>query len=530
MLPRLITLGVDGLDMNLVNTWVAEGRLPVLRGLLDRSHALILGESNRPLPGSIWTDIATGCSAAIHGFVHEEQLRAGSYQIERVDASRVAVAPFYETLSDAGIRSAVVDFPVDYPIEGFNGIQVVDWATEFKLWHFETRPKNLAAQLVTKYGRHPLMNYPGTRATLAGLLALKRKLTQGIEIKRQFAVDLIQMQQHEFIFFGFSELHKAGHFFWRFHDRTHREFTDAEPELVDSLRAMYEQMDCALGSVLNQLDNEDDLIVVTDRGMYADHRGDHLVDAILLKLGLAVQREPSTVLPASKSLRSRLLGARALTNLSRLVARRLISDRLREALLPFYRSAIGGAPPLDWTRTRVFRLPSVGNSYLRVNLAGRDPAGIVLPGAQYDALLSEIAARFHALINPNTGEPAVEDVYFPARQFRGPKARDLPDVGIVWNPRNPIDAVESDAISTIVGRQESDRSGNHRPEGFALFLGPSFVMDSGESQGDARQIAPAILSRFGVEIPPHYEMLAPVAITKRLYGESEGLRRPQLTD
>jgi predicted AlkP superfamily phosphohydrolase/phosphomutase len=169
----------------------------------------------------------------------------------------VAVAPFYETLSDAGIRSAVVDFPVDYPIEGFNGIQVVDWATEFKLWHFETRPKNLAAQLVTKYGRHPLMNYPGTRATLAGLLALKRKLTQGIEIKRQFAVDLIQMQQHEFIFFGFSELHKAGHFFWRFHDRTHPEFTDAEPELVDSLRAMYEEMDRALGSVMSQLNNED---------------------------------------------------------------------------------------------------------------------------------------------------------------------------------------------------------------------------------------------------------------------------------
>jgi predicted AlkP superfamily phosphohydrolase/phosphomutase len=288
---------------------------------------------------------------------------------------------------------------------------------------------------------------------------------------------------------------------------------------------MYEEMDRALGSVLSQLDNEDDLIVVTDRGMYADHRGDHLVDAILSKLGLAVQRAPSTVLPSSKSLRSRLLCARSVTNVSRLVARRLISDRLREALLPFYRTAIGGAPPLDWTRTRVFRLPSVGNSYLRVNLAGRDPAGIVLPGAQYDALLSDIAAQFHALINPNTGEPAVEDVYFPAMQFRGPKARDLPDVAIVWDPRNPIDAVASDAISTIVGRQESERSGNHRPEGFALFLGPSFAMGSGEYQGDARQIAPAILGRFGVEVPPHYEMLAPAAITKSLSGGGEGLRR-----
>jgi predicted AlkP superfamily phosphohydrolase/phosphomutase len=529
MLPRLITLGVDGLDWNLVNAWAAEGRLPVLRGLLSSSHALILGESNRPLPGSIWTDIATGCSAAVHGFLHEEQLRAGSYQMERVDASRVAAAPFYKTLSDAGIRSAVVDFPVDYPIEGFNGIQVVDWATEFKLWRFETRPKSLAAQLVSKYGRHPLTDYPGTRISLAGLLALKRKLTQGIEIKRRFAVDLIQLRQHEFIFLGFGELHKAGHFFWRFHDRKHPEFTDVEPKLVDSLRAMYEEMDRAVGSVLNQLGNADDLIVVTDRGMYADHRGDHLVDAILLKLGLAVQRAPSTVTPSSKSLRARLLNARSVTKVTRLVARRLISDRFREALLPFYRTAIGAAPPLDWTRTCVFRLPSVGNSYLRINLAGREPAGIVSSGAQYDALLSDIAARFRALINPKTGEPAVEDLYFPAMQFRGPKATELPDVAIVWNSRNPIDAVASDAIGTIAGRQESERSGNHRPEGFALFRGPSFTTGSGEYQGDARQLAPAILRRFGVEVPRHYEMLAPVAITKALSGGTGTPTRPELT-
>ena len=108
--------------------------------------------------------------------------------------------------------------------------------------------------------------------------------------KRRFAVDLIQMRQHEFIFFGFGELHKAWHFFWRFHDRTHPEFTDAEPQLVDSLRAMYEEMDRALGSVLSQLDNKDDLIVVTDRGMYADHRGDHLVDAILPDVKMSSRR------------------------------------------------------------------------------------------------------------------------------------------------------------------------------------------------------------------------------------------------
>ncbi len=514
MSHRLITLGLDGLDWNLMNLWAAEGRLPVMRDLLSSSQALILGESNRPLPGSIWTDIAAGCSAAVHGFQHEEQLRVGSYQIERVDASRVAAAPFYKTLSDAGVRCAVIDFPVDHPIEGFNGIQVVDWATEFKLWRFETRPKGLAAELESHYGRHPLTHYPGTDPDLPGLLALKHKLARGIDIKRRFALDLIQKQQHEFIFFGFGELHKAGHFFWRFHDRQHPQFTEAEPELVDSLRALYEEMDRALASVLERIDSDDDLIVVTDRGMYADHRGDHLVDAILLKLGLAAQRSSASATAAPRPPRARLFSARPIINFYRWVGRRLLSDRVREALLPLYRRTIGAAPPWDWTGTRVFRLPSVGNSYLRVNLAGREPAGIIAPGAPYDELLSHIAAQFRALVNPATGEPAVEDVYFPASRFCGPKATELPDVAIVWNSRSPIDAVISESIGTIAGRQEQERSGNHRPEGFALFRGPSFAMGNGVHRGDARQLAPMILRRFGIEAPRHYEMVAPEAIAR----------------
>jgi predicted AlkP superfamily phosphohydrolase/phosphomutase len=503
-------LGVDGLDWVLVKDWAARGHLPTLRGLLEQSCALLLEESNRPLPGSVWTDIATGVSAAIHGFQHEEQLRLGSYQIEKVDASRVASPPFYKTLSDAGIRCAVVDFPVDYPIEGFNGLQVVDWASEFKLWHFETRPRNYAAQLEARYGPHPLTNYPGTRSGLANLLALKRSLMRGIDIKRDFCADLIQQRAHEFIFVNFCELHKAGHFFWRFHDRAHPEFTDAEPQLIDSLRASYEHMDRALGSVLQQLGTDDDLILLTDRGMYADHRGDHLVDEMLLKLGLAVQRgEPTAnATITSRPLRSRLLASRAAKLAYRSVAERL-PHKVREALLPFHRAMIGAPPPWDWTRTQIFRLPSVGNSYLRVNLAGREPAGVVMPGEQYDALLSRIDTQFRALADPSTGDSVVEDVYFPATRFQGPRSKELPDVAIVWNSRRPINAVTSAALGVVTGEQPADRSGNHRPEGFVLFRGPSFAARAGTYHGDAREIAPAVLKVFGIQAPAHYEMQAP---------------------
>lgn len=519
MTHRVIMLGVDGLDWELVKGWSSKGHLPTLRGLLEQSRALLLGESNRPLPGSVWTDIATGVSAAVHGFQHEEQLRLGTYQIQKMDSRCVSSPPFYKTLSDANIRCAVVDFPIDHPIDGFNGMQVVDWASEFKLWHFETRPTALAAQLEAKYGQHPLTHYPGTRVGLDNLLALKHKLLRGIDIKRKLCADLIRQHTHDFIFVNFCELHKAGHFFWQFHDHNHPEFTAAEPQLVDSLRESYEYMDQALGSLLRQLGDDDDLILITDRGMYADHRGDHLVDDLLVALGLAERRGEPKASSATGSLRNRLLTGHRAGKLFRSVARRL-PDNVREALLPIHRAAIGAQPPWDWARTRVFRLPSVGNSYLRVNLAGREPAGFVMPGDQYNALLSLLETQFRSLVDPVTGEKVVEDVYFPADHFAGPKSNELPDVAIVWNPKRPINAVSSEC-GTISGQQKSDRSGNHRPEGFALFRGPSFAIGAGTVQGDARQIAPTILKLFGIRAPGHYEMDAPRSIWTDSFAELE---------
>jgi predicted AlkP superfamily phosphohydrolase/phosphomutase len=516
MSRRLLMLGLDSIDWYLVNEWAAAGHLPVLRELLHDSQLLFCGEANRALPGSVWTDIATGVSAGTHGYVDLTHLTPDSYRFEHIDERRLSAAPFYQLLSDAGVRCAVVDFPIDYLLRDFNGMQIVDWGTEFKLGRFATQPSQLAAQLVATYGGHPLTDYDRTGLALCELVGLTRQLARGIEVKRRFAVDLLRRRQHEFVFFNFAELHKAGHFFWKFHDRTHPDFTAAEPRLTDSLREIYQQMDRAIGSVLEQLGGDDELVVVTDRGMYAEYRGEHLVERILLKLDLAVPRgrtgAPGEPARASESWRTRILAARSTREALRFVGQ-LLPESVRQALLPFHRAAVGESAPLDWRKTQVFAIPSVGNSHLRINLAGRDPLGAVSAGAQYQRLLSETADQFRALINPETGAAAVEAIYFPSTQFCGPRSSELPDIAVVWNSKSPINAVASPAIGTISGRPAEGRTGNHRPDGFALFRGSSYVAGGRTQAGDARQIAPAILNHFGIAAPAYYEKQAPVIDT-----------------
>jgi predicted AlkP superfamily phosphohydrolase/phosphomutase len=328
-------------------------------------------------------------------------------------------------------------------------------------------------------------------------------------VKRRFAVDLLQRREHDFIFYNFAEAHKAGHFFWKFHDRKHPDFTATEPRLHHALREVYEDMDRAIGSVLEQLGSDDDLVLVTDRGMFADYRGDHLLERLLIQLELAVPRGRSHE-KRQQSWRTRLLAQRDTRRALRFVGQKLLPESVRQALLPFHRAAVGESAPLDWSKTQVYAMPSVGNSHLRINLAGRDPLGIVSPGAQFHSVLTQTAAHLRALLNPATGERAVEDLYFPSTQFQGPRSSELPDIAIVWNPNSPIDALASQAIGTISGKPTEGRTGNHRPDGFALFSGPSYSARGQIVNGDPRQIAPAILNHFGIAPPAHYEMQSPV--------------------
>jgi predicted AlkP superfamily phosphohydrolase/phosphomutase len=505
-------LGLDSLDRVLVQQWVAEGRLPVLGELIADSHKLMLDEANRPLPGGVWTDIATGASAAHHGYIHNSQIRLGSYEWRRVDSSHVKIEQFYKTLSKHGLRCALIDYPVSYPIDDFNGVQVIDWGTEFQLWHFETRPKGFATKLFSTYGKHPLTNYAGTDLALSSLLALKDKMRHGIEMKRRFAIDLLASKDYDFIYFCFSELHKAGHFLWRFHDRKHPEFTDADPALVDSLRDCYEDLDRALGTLLVHLKGTDDLVVVGDRGMCAEHRGEHLLVDTLIRLDLATPRGKMAAPSRFRSLRARMLGGKHAKEIYHYIAYHMLPDAVRESLLPLHRAAIGSQPPFDWAHTRVFPLPTVGDSYLRVNLQGREPMGTVAPGAEFEATLRDVSGQLLALVNPDTGERAVESVHFPSTQFAGPRSAELPDIAIVWNSNAPINALASPDIGVIEGRPPPDRSGNHRPEGFALFRGASFAAGASEQKGDGRQIPAVILNLFGIDPPGHYELDAPAAI------------------
>ena len=116
MSNRVVMLGLDSFDRSVAGEWLADGRLPVLDELIGSSHERVFDDCNRALPGSAWTNMATGVSAGVHGFIHSRELRPNSYEWDRIDSSHVDAVPFYKHLSEAGVKCAVVDLPIDHPL------------------------------------------------------------------------------------------------------------------------------------------------------------------------------------------------------------------------------------------------------------------------------------------------------------------------------------------------------------------------------------------------------------------------------
>ncbi len=109
--------------------------------------------------------------------------------------------------------------------------------------------------------------------------------------------------------------------------------------------------------------------------MRANHCGWHLLPEVLERLGYAV---PVAAGPES----GRRWSLRDIKNAVPPGLRRWIADHLPSRLRDKINVAVEGAG-LDWSETRAFTLPTDLEGYIRINLKGREPEGVVAPGQEY---------------------------------------------------------------------------------------------------------------------------------------------------
>ncbi len=480
---KLLVVGIDAANPALLLRWAEEGILPNIRSLLERG---ILGKTRSVegfFVGSTWPSLYTGVTPARHGFHYLSQLKPGTYEFFRqAEEGIVKSDAFWSRLSQAGRRVAVLDVPLSRIDPSLNGIQVVEWGAHDSVYGFRTSPPHLTETIKSRFGVHPLSSScDGIRTTPRDYGRFVDALIEGVQAKGELTKYFLQQGGWDFFMQVFTESHCVGHQCWHLHDTTHPAH---DPSIVaaigDPLRRVYTSIDRAVGEILHEA-GDTLIVLLVAHGMSYWYGAQFLLPEILCRLGvtklLAATSASGSVV--SMSVEGAKRAWRCLpVNLRQQVAR--LRRRLQPTVTRNRLPTIGIEPESS------ICFPynnGLGVGGIRLNLAGREPQGILEPNA-VDEFCNELSDDLLSIVDQRTCKPLVRRVLRTADLYTGEFLDHLPDLLVEWNDIIPTGSTvvghgagaavrcHSPKIGTIEGVNEYGRTGEHRLEGLFIAAGP----------------------------------------------------------
>jgi predicted AlkP superfamily phosphohydrolase/phosphomutase len=524
---KVLFLAMDAGDTDLIQQWAAEGIMPNIRSLLASS---LVGETRSVMglyEGSTWPSFYTGVNPANHGFHSLTQLNPGTYELYRSYPDRVIKRrPFWDFLSEAGKNVAILDIPLTGISRGLHGIQIVEWASHDGVYGLTTWPPELKWEVLHRFGRHPVKpRCDAYRRNPHALRSFKNHLIQGVRKKTDLTIYYLMKGDWDFFAQVFSEGHCVGHQCWHLHDPDHPGYDPViARQLGDPVREVYEEIDHAIGRILAHASQETTVIFLATHRMSHGYGANFLLGEILEKLHYL------KTLPDKDRSSRPVSRIRVIKNL---LARgwRTTPARVRTMLEPglfslyaFMQRKVSGDHLLplstylgtfDFRQTKCFPIIN-GNavSGIRINLAGREPQGIIHPGPEKDELCAALTEDLLGIRNLKTGKPVIKDIKLTSMLYKGEYLEYLPDLLVEWDDESPLSSgaigdqegsqlrLFSDKFGVIEGQNRYCRTGDHRAEG--LFMASGLGIQAGwlNREVSLMDFSPTFLKMFGVALPP----------------------------
>jgi predicted AlkP superfamily phosphohydrolase/phosphomutase len=494
-------LGFDAAEPLLVHQGIEEGWLPTLAGILEAGRYAVLDPVPSGFYNTGWASLVTGTDVQDHRAVLDRALEPGTYRIVDKAASSFRRPPFWRYLGDAGLRSTVASIYSSAVLPSLRGTQVQGWGSidpYFSKFGEATFEPPEIEQLLRRVVRRRQALYRVTPPRSASQFRRYRdRLLRSVDEQIRGLEALITGTEWDFFFGSFAESHQGGHLLWHLTDPTHPDYDpDVSADIQDALLAIYRAIDAGLGRLIDRLPPESRYFVLTPHGMGPFYIEDPI--ELLLELGGWFGRRPVV---ANADVRKRFVGT--VWELGRRVVP--VRSRLRMFIAKTRAGRDQRAARLlshvDWPRTRAFALPSDMCSYVRVNLAGREPEGIVRPGPEYEQLCDELCAALGAVTDADTGLPAVERVVRLSDLIGGPVEDSLPDVCIVWQDGQLVRRFHLPGYGTVEAPRTDPRTGQHRHLGFMLGAGAGIAPSRNGGSGNILDVAATALALLGVDQP-----------------------------
>ncbi len=443
---------VVGLDCAAPELLLGDGRLTNIRRLMEAGCYGRLESVVPPITVPAWMCMATSQdpgTLGVYGFRNRVDRSYGP--LRTVDSRSFRALTAWDQVARQGGRSVLLGVPPGFPPRKVNGLSLGCFLTPEGAGRDATHPPGLADEIARLVGDYPF-DVAGFRTHH------KDRLRSDIVsmTRKHFAVARHLLERHDWQYFQLVEigLDRLQHGFWKYHDPAHVLHEPDNP-YRDVIRDYYRMLDDELGALLERLDEETAVLVLSDHGA-RPLVGGFCINEWLLRNGhLALHHPPDRVTPIEEL-------------------------------------------DVDWDRTRAW---GDGGYYARIflNVKGREPRGSIPPG-DYERVRSDLAAALEATTDAE-GRPIGTLVFKPEEIYREVNGV-APDLivhfgGLGWRS---IGGVGYGTVHTPENDTGPDDC-NHAQYGAFVLAAPN-LPPRGEVEG-ARllDMAPTLLELAGYDVP-----------------------------
>ncbi len=464
---KIVVLGFDGADYFLMKQLMEAGALPNFSRLAAKGVFAPLRSTIPHHSGPAWTTFATGAHPGTTG-IFSFFLPPESYSQKPAFSTDIKVPSFWDIASLAGVRCGVLGVPLTHPPQPVNGIMVSGYPARDES---EAYPENAHKKIYDETpAEAPMTKTVFDAAEWIRFLYMKdiRRARLIPRLMKEFDLQILTAV--------FEMTDQVQHYYWHDFDLQHPNHDPDTPhEIQEFIPRTYMTADALTGRIMDEVGEDANYFIVSDHGFGPMDKVYNILFAFQ-NIGLLKVKDPTALNEALSK------GSNDMNDL------------------------------LDIEHSFVY-FTHMGLTFatgINLNLAGREPRGIVPPG-DGEKLLTNIKTLLEAEIDPETGAHVFTQVSHKEEIYSGPCLDNAPDLLALSNYKivtTPTCNAKFNSIKVPAfgeSRNHLNWTGTHRVNGVFIAAGPSIGKCNNEIKPSIADVAPTILKIAGIKKPDYMD-------------------------
>lgn len=484
--PKMLIVGWDGATFDVINPLLLKSRLPNIASLLQTGASGRLESTVPPLTPVAWTSISTGVNPGKHGIYDAMLYNNQTHSITFVNSTMRKVKPVWKILSERGRKVGVLNVPVTYPPDEVGGFVIPGMFTPEGTSNF-IYPQQLQEEIENRFGEYRIECNRDDNPS-----KFLKSILEMIDFREKVSLYLMDRNPLDFFFVAFVASDRVQHFYWKYLDPSHPE----HHKYGDAIALVYERLDQALGSLLNKVGPDTNVVMVSDHGAGTLNYAFFLNNWLLKKGYLRLKEDPSIALKAR--------GNSKLKSLVRKSIKKIIPSRILGRIRSY--GVDGGQRELnrfcsliDWDNTVAFSEGAGGGIYINCDATGE---------GRYKDLVAELTEELYNIVD-QSGKKVVKMVHRRDELYHGDYVKYAPDLIVICNAGCQVIAPNellyfnkdySDAL--FLSHRWSAR---HEKHGIFVLHGPAVKKNIEIKGSRVTDIAPTVLYLMNEAIPEYMD-------------------------